>query len=127
MGLLDQLLGSVLKSGSSSDMLGGVMQLINNEGGFESLLSKFTGSGQGDKVDSWVGKSENASLSPDEVRAALGDESIARVAKNLGVSEEAAAQDLAKTLPEVVNEATPDGRIPSESEVEANLTKALGG
>jgi uncharacterized protein YidB (DUF937 family) len=125
-GLLDQLTG-LLKGGSADDLLGSINQFIGNEGGFGNLLEKFKASGQGDKVDSWVSTGENKAISPDEVKAALGDESISRVAGNLGVSEDEAAAQLSKTLPDVVDQATPDGSIPSEDQVTANLSKALSG
>jgi uncharacterized protein YidB (DUF937 family) len=124
MGLLDQLTG-ILKSKSPQDLLGDVSQFFDNEGGFNNMLDKFKSSGLGDKVDSWVGTGSNEKLSADEVKSALGDESITRVANNLGVSKDEAAEGLSKALPEVISEATPDGRIPEPDELKANLTKAM--
>jgi uncharacterized protein YidB (DUF937 family) len=124
MGLLDQLTG-LLKGSSAQDLMGGVSQFFENEGGFNNLLDKFKSSGLGDKVDSWVGTGENEQLSPEEVKSALGDESISRVAQNLGVSEDEAAEGLSKTLPDVISEATPDGTIPDEDQLKSNLSKAL--
>jgi uncharacterized protein YidB (DUF937 family) len=126
MGLLDQLT-SMIKGGSTQDLLGSVNQFFENEGGFNNLLEKFKAGGMGDKVDSWVGTGENKAISADEVKSALGGESISRVAGNLGVSEDEAAEALSKTLPEVVSEATPDGTIPDADALKANLTKVLSG
>jgi uncharacterized protein YidB (DUF937 family) len=117
----------MLKGRSGQDLLGNVNQFVENEGGFNSLLEKFNSSGLGHKVDSWVGTGENEKLSADELKSALGDESISRVAGNLGVSKDEAAERLSKTLPKVISEATPDGKIPDADELESNLSKALTG
>ena len=82
MGLMDTikgLLGGKGGAGASSDLMGAVTGLFSGSGdigaklgGLSGILKKFTDSGMGDKVQSWLGKGENAPLTGDEVEKALG-------------------------------------------------------
>ena len=99
-------MGSLL--GPLSSMLGGG----GGGGGIGDLLGKFTKAGLGGKADSWVGGGANQALTGKEVRRALGDDEVARIAREAGVSKRQAAGGLASLLPNLIDKATPDGKVP---------------
>lgn len=87
-------------------------------GGLQKLLAGLQEKGLGGKADSWVGKGENEEISPDELRRAVGDDTISDAATRAGVSEEEAAAGLAALLPQVVDRVTPNGEVPEVAEVD---------
>lgn len=75
-----------------------------------ALVGKFQASGLGEKVKSWIGMGENESISADEIKNALGSE-LDELAAKAGIGRDEAADDLAQTLPNAVDTATPTGSI----------------
>ena len=80
----------------------------NGAGGLD--LVKFVGglsqNGLGEIVGSWLGNGENKTISMEQITTLLGSENIASFASELGISEESAANALAETVPQVVDQAT---------------------
>ena len=98
-------------------------------GGLGGLLQQFQGAGFGRQVDSWVGTGENVPLSPEQVIDVLGQDRVAQMAAQAGVSSEQASTGLAALLPEFVNQLTPAGSVPGEAEVGdalGDLQRSLG-
>ncbi|MEC5216010.1 uncharacterized protein YidB (DUF937 family) [Actimicrobium sp. GrIS 1.19] len=120
MGLLDQLAGQVMGTlgaqkqdpVSQSDLFGSAMGLINSAGGVPALLQKLRDSGLGDQVASWIGHGENQPISGDQIKAALGEEAIARAANDAGIAPEHATTGLAQLLPQIIDQLTPHGQVP---------------
>ena len=102
-----------------SKVIGTVKDAID-EHGLDAVLQKFKASGFDDKVQSWISTGKNADLSPDEVKAALGDK-LDTFAQKAGVAKDDAADGIAKALPEVVDKLTPDGVVPSPDKVKTEL------
>lgn len=93
-------------------------------GGLGGLLNQFQAAGLGDKADTWVGTGSNARLRPAEVEQALGQDEVAAIAREAGVSERQARGGLAKMLPDLVNQLTPNGQVPQdEAAMQAALTQ----
>ncbi len=80
----------------------------NGQGGLD--LVKFVGglsqNGLGEIVGSWLGNGENKSISIEQITALLGSDNVAAFASELGLSQESAANALAETVPQVVDQAT---------------------
>jgi uncharacterized protein YidB (DUF937 family) len=92
--------------------MGAFDSLLEEHGGdLKELVGKFESSGFGDKVKSWVGTGPNESLGVDDVKRALGPK-VSELAAKLGIGEDQAAEELATTLPDAVDKATPDGTLP---------------
>jgi uncharacterized protein YidB (DUF937 family) len=71
----------------------------------------------------------NMSLSPDQVIDVLGRDRVAEMAAQAGVSPEEASTGLAALLPEFVNQLTPAGQVPGETDVGdalGDLRRSLG-
>ena len=104
-----------LDAGAIAAALGGLLG-GGAEGGLDlgGILGKLAGSagesgGLMDVVSSWIGTGDNAPIDPDQVSDLLSEEKISAFAEQLGISTESARQALADALPEVVNQATPEG------------------
>lgn len=108
-GGLGGLLGSLLGGGASS---GGALR-----GGLDDLLRQFEQNGHGDATKSWVGNGSNQTVSPDDIRNTLGDDTVNSLAEQAGVSQVDLLNGLSHQLPEFVNRLTPDGRIPTHDEM----------
>lgn len=79
--------------------------------GLGELVERFKQNGQSAAVDSWVAQGPNTPISDIQVEKALGSELVDGLVKQTGLSREELLSRLAKTLPEAVNELTPEGRI----------------
>ncbi len=115
MGLLDSALKMVLGSGGgpAKKILGAVVGMVG-AGGLSKVLSAFKDKGMGDQADSWVGTGENQPVTAEQVKQAMPAEDLQRIADEAGISVDEAAEHVAATLPEVVNQVTPDGQVPSD-------------
>ncbi|MGB8946355.1 MAG: YidB family protein [Streptomyces sp.] len=111
--VLGSLLGGLLGGGAGGggqggsgggNPLGGLMDMITKSG----LVSQ-------DQLDSWVGKGDNQPLSPDQVKQAVPDETLDKVATDAGVSRDEAADQIAQQLPQAVDKLTPEGQVPTGS------------
>ena len=108
-GLLQGGLGGLLGGGA----LGGILS-----GGLGDILKQFQTNGLGDKADSWVSTGENKPIQPTELERALGEERIAWLMQQTGMSREELLAGLSRELPQVVDKLTPQGRIPTDQEAE---------
>ncbi len=79
--------------------------------GLGELMDKFNEAGQKDKVDSWVSTGPNKECAATELKSALGPETISRLSQATGLSEQELIDRLCKTLPQAVDQYTPQGRI----------------
>jgi uncharacterized protein YidB (DUF937 family) len=79
------------------------------------FAQKFRESGLDEQVSSWISKGQNLPVVGDQIRRALGNDTVAGIAAKLGISEEQAADELARAVPQVVDEMTPEGQIPVHS------------
>ena len=88
-------------------------------GGLNDLVSKFQNAGHGDVVNSWVGAGPNQPIQPSQVGSALGQQTISDLARQAGVSEQELLNQLAQSLPGLVDRLSPNGRLPTQAELAA--------
>jgi uncharacterized protein YidB (DUF937 family) len=67
--------------------------------------------GLGEQVSSWLSSGANLPVSADELRAALGNEQVQRIAQQFGIPADRILQILSQHLPETVDKASPNGTI----------------
>ena len=150
MGLLDSVLGSVMRdqqqAGASNG--GGLASLIslvaNNpqlmqaltgllsndgrQGGLTGLIAKFQQAGLGDVIGSWVGSGQNQAVSGEQLTNVLGTDAMAGLAEKLGMSQGDAAGQLSNILPGLIDKLTPQGQAPASGLGNAgDLMGMLGG
>ena len=78
--------------------LGGILQKLR-EGGLEETVS------------SWIGKGSNLPISAEQVRQALGSDTVQNLAAKVGIPPEQIASLLAQILPHTVDRMTPEGQL----------------
>ena len=81
-------------------------------GALGGLLEQFKNNGQGDVADSWVGTGQNTPINGGALQQVLGPDIVAMIAKQTGLTPDELLQRLAKTLPQVVDGLTPNGKLP---------------
>jgi uncharacterized protein YidB (DUF937 family) len=99
------------------------VKTLIRERNLDDLMQKLRASGMEEQVSSWIAKGQNLPVVGDQIKKALGNEKVAEIARKLGVTNEQAADDLAQAVPEVVDEVTPDGEVPSQEQVEERLDR----
>ena len=97
-----------------------VASLLMN-GGLQKILARLQQNGKGAKANSWVSIGANEPVDAADVRQALDDDELSRIAQQLGVSEDEAAEAVAQVLPDVVDQATPEGEVPHEGTLNERL------
>jgi uncharacterized protein YidB (DUF937 family) len=129
-GGLGDLLGGILGGGSQGGTgsgLGGnpmlkmllplVASLLMN-GGLQKILGQLQQNGKGATGKSWVSTGPNEPVDAADIKAALDPGELERIAQQLGVSEDEAADAVAQVLPDVVDKATPAGELPDDDELD---------
>ena len=136
-GGLGDLLGGILGGGARGGSLGAgglggnpmlrmllplVAGMLMN-GGLQKILGRLQQSGKGDKGQSWISAGPNEPVGAAEIKDALDGQELARIAQQLGVSEDEAAEAVAQVLPDVVDQATPAGELPDDAELDRTFGK----
>ncbi|WP_036261511.1 OmpA family protein [Methylocapsa aurea] len=80
--------------------------------GVAGFLNKFRTAGLASEVDSWLGRSDSAPLSPPQVEQALG-RSVGEIAGKLGLNREVVATAIGYIAPKMIGMMTPGGIIPT--------------
>lgn len=101
-------------SQKSPEVVGLVNDLMGNRPttGLIDLVDQFEKAGLDHLMKSWVGTGQNLPITPQQVTQVLGDDKLKAFAAGLGADPEKVKQLLAQHLPEVVDQLTPDGRLP---------------
>ena len=128
MGLLDGLLQGLSggHGGSGGEGLQQALFQMLGQGGTEGLsgLAKnFQSQGLGDVFSSWVSTGENKPIQPEQLRHALGTDTLQQLTGGTGISLQAALPLLAQLLPVVIDKLTPQGQLPQNNNL---LQQGLG-
>ena len=107
--------GQPAAQGDLSNVLGGLLGggaggLLS--GGLGELFDQFTKNGQGKAAESWIGSGPNQEISPPELKQAIGQDVLATLVQQTGLSQEELLARLSRELPTAVDRYTPDGRLP---------------
>jgi uncharacterized protein YidB (DUF937 family) len=109
-------LGDLLKGGLGGLLAGGAAGSVIS-GGLGDLLKQFQDSGHGETADSWVSPGPNKQISPSDLGRALGTDQINALASQTGLPRDELLEGLSRHLPDVINQLTPHGRLPTPNEV----------
>lgn len=96
--------------------LASMQSLISSSGGLQGLTSKLASSGLGQQVQSWVGHGQNQPVSGSEIKDAMDPSQVHAMAQQAGMSDEETCDHVAKALPDMVDQATPEGHMPAPHE-----------
>lgn len=117
-GGLGDLLGGLTRGGGLGDLFRGNSTGGILSGGIGGLLEQFQRNGQGDKVESWVNTGDNKPINDGELNQALGDDTVAELVAKTGLSKDEILRRLSRDLPKAVDELTPNGNVPTETEAD---------
>jgi uncharacterized protein YidB (DUF937 family) len=101
--LLKGGLGGLLAGGSAGTILGG---------GLNDLMKQLQQRGLGDAANSWIGTGPNKAIAPNDLARALGADQIDSLTEQTGLSRDELLDGLSRHLPQVVDQLTPEGRVP---------------
>jgi uncharacterized protein YidB (DUF937 family) len=115
-GGLGGMLGGMLGGGQSNAAAPSV-------GGLGGIMDAFQKGGLGHIADSWVSQGDNMPVSGDQISSVFGQDKIAAMASQLGMSHSDVSGGLAQILPQLVNHVTPNGQVPQDHSM---IQDALG-
>jgi uncharacterized protein YidB (DUF937 family) len=102
-GVVGNLVGQA-EQAALPDLMKGVL----GTEGLQTILAKLQTAGFGEQVQSWFDKNKaSLPVSPEQIKAALGDEHVQQIAKTLGIPVDAILAALAEKLPEIADAAGP--------------------
>lgn len=113
-GMLGNVLGGLLGGGQQ----GGAAGTLG------ALLEQFQKAGLGEQAASWVGTGQNMPISAGDIGKVFGNDMLAQIAKQAGVSHADASSGLAQLLPQLIDHLTPNGQVQA-GQVEAGLGSLL--
>ena len=108
-------IGDLLKGGLGGLLAGGAAGSVLS-GGLGNLIKQFQDNGLGDVADSWVAKGPNKDISTSELARSIGSDDLDALASRTGLSRDDLLSGMSQQLPELVDQLTPDGRLPTEQE-----------
>jgi uncharacterized protein YidB (DUF937 family) len=121
MGLQD-VLG---KLGGSRGHQGGIdnVQQLFGGGGLQGIVTTLNNKGMGPQVQSWIGTGQNQPISGNDVQRAVDPAKLQQMAQQQGMSTDEFSNHVAQALPDMVDQATPQGMVPKQSGNLKNLLK----
>jgi uncharacterized protein YidB (DUF937 family) len=100
---------------------------IGGPGGLAGLVQAFQGQGMGDMISSWISTGPNPPASADHITKALGPDTLSQFAAKAGIPQGEAGGLLAGLLPMVIDQLTPEGKVPQANDLESTLGSLLSG
>lgn len=118
-GIFGDLIGGVLKGlagqqGQAGGGLGNILGQVlanTNVGSLGGLLDQLRKSGLGAQVSSWLGNGANLPISVDQLRQALGDDTIRQLSQALGIPVDQLLNQLSQHLPATIDKMSPNGTL----------------
>ncbi len=113
MALFDRLTGGIfgqLEAAAIPALISAALSKTNL-GDLQGLANKLQQGGLDQQVKSWLGNGANMPVTADQLRAALDNDQVKQMAQHLGVDPNAALNWLAQHLPNVVDQASPNGTL----------------
>jgi uncharacterized protein YidB (DUF937 family) len=114
MGLLDSLGGSLRNvAAAAAPALIAEALKQTNLGNLQGIVNQLQQGGLGPQVQSWLGNGANMPVTPEQLRAALGNAHVQQLAAKFGVPTDQVLKMLAEHLPAAVDQASPNGTLKS--------------
>jgi uncharacterized protein YidB (DUF937 family) len=113
MGILDSLLAGTLSQVEAAAVPNLISAALakTNLGNLQGIVNQLQQGGLGPQVQSWLGSGANLPVTPDQLRAALGNDHVRQLAQHFGIDPDAALKLLADHLPNAVDQASPQGTL----------------
>jgi uncharacterized protein YidB (DUF937 family) len=122
MGLFSNLnIGDAFKGALSQVEAAAVPALINavlektQYHDINGLVAALQKGGLGPQVQSWLGTGSNMPITADQLKTVLGNTQVQEFARHLGLPVDATLKMLAQYLPQLVDQASPNGVLQSHN------------
>jgi uncharacterized protein YidB (DUF937 family) len=102
--------------GGLGPVMGGAAAGSVLSGGLGRLINDLQNSGQGRVAQSWINRGPNDEIAPADLKNALGSETLDALARQTGLSPDELLKGLSQHLPDLIDQLTPNGRLPTEQE-----------
>lgn len=112
--LLQVLMGLLSGQGRAGAAAGG------QAGGLGGLVEQFQQAGLGDVLGSWIGTGQNRQISGDQLGQVFGQDRLSELGAQLGMGGGAFANELSQILPGLVDQMTPQGKLPEPGDAGSN-------
>jgi uncharacterized protein YidB (DUF937 family) len=120
MGILDSLQNSPAFKNALGQLEGAVLPVVLSEvlgssggqGGLSAIVAKLQQAGLGDQVKSWIGNGQNLPITAEQLQQVLGSDVVKQLAAKYNIPVDQITQVLAHQLPNAVDKASPDGKLP---------------
>ena len=107
---------SDLFPGGLGSVLGGAAAGSVLSGGLANIIKELQDSGHAGVARSWVGTGPNEDIAPKDLANALGGDTLNTLSKQSGLSTDELLAGLSQHLPDLVDQLTPNGRLPTHEE-----------
>ena len=97
-------------------MLGGAAAGSVLSGGLANIIKELQDSGHGRVAQSWVCDGPTEDIAPKDLANALGSDALNTLSKQTGMNVNDLLAGLSQHLPDLVDQLTPKGRLPTEGE-----------
>jgi uncharacterized protein YidB (DUF937 family) len=99
----------------SPNDLSDILTQIFGGGGAQKLpdvIKQFEEKGLGDQVDSWVRTGPNKPVDRRQIEDTFGQRELDHLARSKGIDRDQLAEVLARYIPKIIDELTPQGQLP---------------
>ncbi|MGA7328059.1 MAG: YidB family protein [Rhodomicrobium sp.] len=98
---------------SASGFPGGFSNLLAGAGygNLSVIVQRLSAGGLQEEVASWLGSGSNLPVSAEQLRSALGNQEVQRIAQQFGLPADRILQILSQHLPAAVDQASPNGKL----------------
>ena len=112
MGLFDELKGALgqVEAAAAPALINAVLAKTQYHD-LNGLVAALQAGGLNTQVQSWLGPGANLPITEDQLKAVLGNAQVQEFARNLGLPVDQTLKLLAEYLPNIVDQASPNGKI----------------
>jgi uncharacterized protein YidB (DUF937 family) len=82
--------------------------------GLQGIVSTLQSHGMGKQVQSWIGSGKNMPVSGADIKKVVDPQKLSQMARQQSMSPDEMSQHIAEALPNLVDKATPDGKVPKQ-------------
>lgn len=99
---------------------------LGGMGGLGGLAAQFQQAGLGDVLSSWIGTGQNREVSGDQLTQVFGQDQLSKLGAQLGTDGAGLAGQLSQILPGLIDQMTPEGRVPDAAQGGGNPNDLFG-
>jgi uncharacterized protein YidB (DUF937 family) len=95
--------------------------------GMQGIVSRMTDAGMGEQVQSWIGTGENKPISAEQIKQVVDPAALQRMSEKTGMQPDQICDHVAQVLPKLMDQATPQGQMPTGESAMTRGKNALKG